>query len=562
MTTYPVWRGPAGRDGAATLPPGQAGQILGYAADGSPIAMDAPPGTPGPKGDPGIAGPAGPKGDPGSAGPAGPKGDTGSIGPVGPKGDPGAIGPAGPKGDPGPAGAAGAAGPAGPAGATGPKGDKGDPGAIGPTGPKGDKGDPGTTTPEMADVIGLQSALDALTARIAALEGGTVVTPPTQPAPVTNVPTPTGYRALQDYAIDKALSYNWSSASGLEIYLPNWAGGDTSYLGGSQGTPSLVTYSTVDKAVSLEGRVRAADNIWENGVFQLQRPSKAKGRWGIVVSSDHANAVNAFFVHADNAKELDFELVKRNGVIGWAPGVHMPKTGGGRSSNTVRQAALGAFKLGVAQRLEFELFDDRVEFFIDGVRFETVTHADMSSGFIWDTTTNVVPMVSVERHNTWAGWTTADYAKGSRMTVHALMEVRNVPSRVGTPTSSVTGADVTLAWTAPNANNSPITGYVVRRNGTVVATLGSVLNVSLAGEPVGAHQYTVAAVNGEGEGTPSNPVSVTIAAPSVPAPPYQPDMTTGRIAPITTSFGGRPNVTPATYYFDGQDEMAAMAMGA
>ena len=44
--------------------------------------------------------------------------------------------------------------------------------------------------------------------------------------------------------------------------------------------------------------------------------------------------------------------------------------------------------------------------------------------------------------------------------------------------------------------------------------------------------------------------------------PYQPDMTTGRIAPITTSFGGRPNVTPATYYFDGHDELASMAMGA
>lgn len=43
--------------------------------------------------------------------------------------------------------------------------------------------------------------------------------------------------------------------------------------------------------------------------------------------------------------------------------------------------------------------------------------------------------------------------------------------------------------------------------------------------------------------------------------PYNPDMTTGRIAPITTNFGGRPNVTPATYYFDGQDEFTAMAMG-
>lgn len=385
--------------------------------------------------------------------------------------------------------------------------------------------------------------------------------PGPQPAPVINVPTPPGYRAMQDYSFDKTLSYNWGNSS-LEIYLPNWAGGDTSYLGGSQGTPSLVSYSTVDKAVTLEGRVRASDNIWEYGGFQLERPKKAKGRWGIVVSSDHANAVNAFFVYADNAKELDFELVKRNGVVGWAPGVHMPKTGGGRSSNTVRQAALGTFTPGVAQRLEFELFDDRVEFFIDGVRFETVTHADMGSGFIWDTTTNVGPMISIERHNTWAGWTTDDYVKGSRMTVHALMEVRNVPARVGTPTASVTGADVALGWTAPNPNNSPITGYVVRRSGTVVATLGAVLNVTLADEPVGTHQYTVAAVNGEGEGPASNPVSATIAAPSQPAPPYQPDMTTGRIAQITTSFGGRPNVTPATYYFDGQDELASMSMGA
>ena len=49
---------------------------------------------------------------------------------------------------------------------------------------------------------------------------------------------------------------------------------------------------------------------------------------------------------------------------------------------------------------------------------------------------------------------------------------------------------------------------------------------------------------------------------SQPISPYQPNMTTGRIAPITTSFGGRPNVTPATYYFDGQDELASMSMGA
>lgn len=50
-----------------------------------------------------------------------------------------------------------------------------------------------------------------------------------------------------------------------------------------------------------------------------------------------------------------------------------------------------------------------------------------------------------------------------------------------------------------------------------------------------------------------------VVTPPDPDPsPYQPDMTTGRIAQITTSFGGRPNVVPASYYFDGQDEVVVM----
>jgi hypothetical protein len=71
-------------------------------------------GLPGPKGDPGPAGPVG------LQGPQGPKGDTGAIGPQG------AIGPAGPKGDTGPQGPMGTVGPAGPAGPAGPPGTGGD----------------------------------------------------------------------------------------------------------------------------------------------------------------------------------------------------------------------------------------------------------------------------------------------------------------------------------------------------------------------------------------------------------------------------------------------------
>lgn len=34
--------GPRGRDGAATLPQGAPGQLLGYGPDGAPVAVDLP----------------------------------------------------------------------------------------------------------------------------------------------------------------------------------------------------------------------------------------------------------------------------------------------------------------------------------------------------------------------------------------------------------------------------------------------------------------------------------------------------------------------------------------
>ena len=81
----------------------------------------------------------------------------------------------------------------------------------------------------------------------------------------------------------------------------------------------------------------------------------------------------------------------------------------------------------------------------------------------------------------------------------------------------------------------------------------------------GTITLSVTATNSAGSTPPATAALAVPAAPPGPQPdpsPYQPDMTTGRIAQITTSFGGRPNVVPATYYFNGQDEMASMSMGA
>jgi len=49
-----------------------------------------------------------------------------------------------------------------------------------------------------------------------------------------------------------------------------------------------------------------------------------------------------------------------------------------------------------------------------------VRHADMASGFIWDITTGMATLTTIERHAAWAGWTTEDYARESRMTIHGF----------------------------------------------------------------------------------------------------------------------------------------------
>lgn len=114
-----------------------------------------------------------------------------------------------------------------------------------------------------------------------------------------------------------------------------------------------------------------------------------------------------------------------------------------------------------------------------------------------------------------------------------------------------------------------------RANHTGVQAIATVtgLQAALDGKAAAGHAHDIASVAGLQAVIDALTARIValengaVVTPPDPQPqpdpsPYQPDMTTGRIAPITTSFGGRPNVTPATYYFDGQDEMAAMAMGA
>jgi hypothetical protein len=78
-------------------------------------------------------------------------------------------------------------------------------------------------------------------------------------------------------------------------------------------------------------------------------------------------------------------------------------------------------------------------------------------------------------------------------------------------TATVTGTNVLLSWTAPNAGGAgcTISSYVVKRNGTVIANATGTTYTD-SGLATGTYSYTVAATNAFGTGTASTATNVTI----------------------------------------------------
>ena len=162
---------PSSSDGAtgATGPIGSTGSTGAIGATGATGAgFTGATGPQGASGSQGATGATGPQGATGYAGPPGSPGPEGATGSQGIQGDPGtdgatgATGPSGTPGTPGTAGSTGATGPAG-TGATGPQGPSGSQGSTGATGPVGATG---ATPSAIADITGLQTALDTLTSAI------------------------------------------------------------------------------------------------------------------------------------------------------------------------------------------------------------------------------------------------------------------------------------------------------------------------------------------------------------------------------------------------------------
>lgn len=132
--------------------------------------------------------------------------------------------------------------------------------------------------------------------------------------------------------------------------------------------------------------------------------------------------------------------------------------------------------------------------------------------------------------------------------------------------STALGSTITVRLGGARGTPAPtLTGMLTRPGKAPVQVADGATFQIDAADQGGTITLSVTATNSAGSTPPATAALAVPAAPPGPQPdpsPYQPDMTTGRIAQITTSFGGRPNVVPATYYFNGQDEMASMSMGA
>lgn len=319
----------------------------------------------------------------------------------------------------------------------------------------------------------INARFDGIEARLAALETGTPKPADPKPAdpkpePEPPAPDPVGdYQRVGDFKVDWNRSFRWGS---FDFYLPE-------HVGPKSFGVLENTIRNADGTVTLKAGFGAADprtgRNWRTGALQGQGVLKhAKGRIGAIVHATKPNAVAALFGYANsNAKEIDFELTKY-GTAGWSPTVHMPKTGGGRGSSTKRQMRRAPWA-DKPQRLEYDLRDDRCDFYCDGVIFETITPADMADGCIWDTTTPMELFLSVEYHDAWAGWQKADYDKGAEMVVHAVA-----------PGAAITAGGTPLPPPNPNPTEDSAPRTINGLNWTFTEGQGAIAGVAEDGETI------------------------------------------------------------------------------
>ena len=247
--------------------------------------------------------------------------------------------------------------------------------------------------------------LDNFEARALTDIGVPAAAAPTQPAPT--------YPTLTTNMVRPGVVSTEWDARPLWMILVNWHNGVL-----TTGNPDFVTFNADDSA---DLHAEYVDGSWNSGILQFNRPTAGQGRWGWVVSSENANAVNAMFIYADSGFEIDWEYIINPdaslgtvGARGWLMTVHMPRPNTGARASMSRFIPYTAEQWLTPTLFEIVHDDTQARWYIDGELVATVTRAELEAAFadaIWTTDAPAASICSVERHASWAGWpsyTTSD----------------------------------------------------------------------------------------------------------------------------------------------------------
>lgn len=123
-------------------------------------------------------------------------------------------------------------------------------------------------------------------------------------------------------------------------------------------------------------------------------------------------------------------------------------------------------------------------------------------------------------------------ADGMSSEVSRTVTIENVATPPSAPLSlqgSASGTTISLTWQAPSSDGgAAITGYLLKRGTTTLQQLpASARSTTLTGQTPGAQTLRLVAVNSAGEGAAAE-VTVTVAAPAVPAAPGTPSLAQGK----------------------------------
>lgn len=180
-----------------------------------------------------------------------------------------------------------------------------------------------------------------------------------------------------------------------QLILPTWFNGVA-----TTGDPSLIDWTSIPGAA----RLKWVGNATAGKCGELQsNAGNASARRGALVDCVKPDAVCAVFAYG-KASEIDFELIRRNGVLCWSLGLHMlnlAKNGRVKITDLITPP-LPAFKTGL-HKLEFQLTAANCKWWIDDVEVWSVTPDQFAGKAIWDATSGTQVFCSVETHGAWAG---------------------------------------------------------------------------------------------------------------------------------------------------------------